>query len=89
MSFQFQPGDASGKPESGKSADSGRNRTPLLVAWAILAVAGVAFIAQNTTRVAFEFLLFDFRWPLWVMLVVFFALGALTGLIIAWRRGKP
>ena len=88
MSFEFQPGDASGKPERGGAADSGRNRTPLLVAWAILAVAGAAFVAQNTTRVAFEFLFFDFRWPLWVMLVVFFALGTLTGLIIAWRRGK-
>jgi uncharacterized integral membrane protein len=88
MSFQFQPGDAGGKPERSGSTDGGRNRTPLLVAWAILAVAAAAFIAQNTTRVAFEFLFFDFRWPLWVMLVVFFALGTLTGLIIAWRRGK-
>ncbi len=91
MSFQFEPGDAaSSTPKSGRSAgeaaSNGRNRTPVLIAWGILAVAAIAFIAQNAEQVAFQFLVFDFRWPLWVMLLMFFLLGLLSGLLVAWRR---
>ena len=50
-------------------------------------LAALAFVVQNFDRVSFEFLLFDFRWPLWIMLVVFFLLGALTGVILG-RRSK-
>jgi uncharacterized integral membrane protein len=58
------------------------------VAWVILGVAAVAFVVQNHDRVSFQFLLFDFRWPLWTMLIVFFLLGAVTGLIVGRRRTK-
>jgi uncharacterized integral membrane protein len=90
MSFQFEGGDPTGGPASGRgagsAADSGGRKVGLLVAWGILAVVGLAFVVQNHDQVAFEFLFFDFRWPLWIMLVVFFLLGLLTGLIVAWRR---
>ena len=89
MSFNFEAGDPSGLPPGGKSSSGheGRNRTALLVAWGILALAALAFVVQNFDRVSFEFLLFDFRWPLWIMLLVFFLLGALSGVILG-RRSK-
>jgi uncharacterized integral membrane protein len=82
MSFNLEPTSS-----DGGSKGSEKSKAPLLVAWAILAVAGIAFVFQNHDRVSFEFLFFDFRWPLWTMLIVFFLLGLVTGLVLA-RRGK-
>ena len=42
----------------------------------LIAVASLLFVFQNTDSVTFNFLWFDFRWPLWIMLVVFMAIGA-------------
>ena len=44
---------------------------------ALIALAALLFVFQNTASVTFNFLWFDFRWPLWIMLVVFMAIGAL------------
>lgn len=43
---------------------------------ALIGVIGLLFIVQNTRSVTFTFLWFDFRWPLWIMLLVFMAIGA-------------
>jgi uncharacterized integral membrane protein len=45
---------------------------------ALIAVAALLFVFQNTASVTFNFLWFDFRWPLWIMLIVFMAIGALV-----------
>ena len=45
---------------------------------ALIALAALLFVFQNTASVTFNFLWFDFRWPLWIMLVVFMAIGALV-----------
>lgn len=49
----------------------------------VLIVVGVLFVVQNTARTQFNFLWFEFDWPLWIMLVVFAAIGA----VIAWAVG--
>jgi uncharacterized integral membrane protein len=90
MSYRFEGGDPTGigKGPGSPAPGTGRSRTPLLVAWGILALAALAFVFQNTERISFQFLFFDFRWPLWIFLLVFFLLGVLTGLLVAWRRAK-
>lgn len=45
---------------------------------ALIAIAALLFVFQNTDSVTFNFLWFDFRWPLWIMLLVFMAIGALV-----------
>jgi uncharacterized integral membrane protein len=55
---------------------------------AIIAVVAVLFIFQNTNRGHFHFLWFDFQAPVWIWLLLVFAGGVATGLLIASRRAK-
>jgi uncharacterized integral membrane protein len=45
---------------------------------ALIALAALLFILQNTESATFNFLWFDFRWPLWIMLLVFMVIGAVV-----------
>jgi uncharacterized integral membrane protein len=51
---------------------------------AIAAISGgvllVIFMAQNTEKVTLEFLFWDFRWPLWVVVLLSAIVGALIWL---------
>lgn len=47
---------------------------------AIVAIAAVLFVFQNTEEVPFNFLWFEFTWPLWIILVA----AMLAGAIIFW-----
>jgi uncharacterized integral membrane protein len=53
---------------------------------AVLALAALLFVVQNTETVPFSFLWFEFSWPLWIMLLVFMAVGAIVALGAARRR---
>ena len=55
---------------------------------AIIAIVALLFILQNTESVRFNFLWFNFRWPLWAMLLVFMGIGALIALGVAHRRSR-
>jgi len=59
-------------PDQPSTADHVRRFCPPAVA----ALVALLFIAQNANSVTFEFLWFEFRWPLWIMLTVFMAIGA-------------
>ncbi len=50
---------------------------------AAIAVAAMLFIFQNTETVSFRFLWFYFRWPQWIMLLVFMVAGAIVAYGIA------
>jgi uncharacterized integral membrane protein len=52
----------------------------------LLVVAAVLFIVQNTAQTRFNFLWFEFEWPLWIMLVVFAAIGAVVAWAVGMRR---
>lgn len=52
----------------------------------LVALVALLFVVQNTESVTFNFLWFEFRWPLWIMLVVFMALGAVVFYGAARRR---
>lgn len=51
---------------------------------ALIALAALLFIIQNTETVAFSFLWFEFRWPLWIMLLVFM----ITGAVVFWGAAR-
>lgn len=53
---------------------------------ALIGVAALLFVLQNTQDVDFEFLWFNFSWPLWIMLVVFMVVGAIVAYGIGRRR---
>jgi uncharacterized integral membrane protein len=53
---------------------------------ALLALAALLFVLQNTESVNLEFLWFNFEWPLWIMLVGFAGVGALVFYGIQRRR---
>lgn len=51
----------------------------------LIGLAALLFVLQNTESVTFSFLWFEFRWPLWIMLLVFMAVGAIVAYGIARR----
>ncbi len=51
---------------------------------AIIGLAALLFVVQNTESVPFNFLWFEFRWPLWIMLVVFMAVG----IVVFWGAAR-
>ena len=53
---------------------------------ALIALIALLFVVQNTDNVPFSFLWFEFDWPLWIMLLVFTAIGAVVALGVARRR---
>ena len=53
---------------------------------AIVTIIGLLFVLQNTRSATFNFLWFEFRWPLWIMLVVFMCIGAAISYGIGRRR---
>jgi uncharacterized integral membrane protein len=69
-------------PEQPSTTDQLRRFGPL----AVVVVIALLFIAQNTESATFSFLWFDFRWPLWIMLVVFMAVGAVAAYGVGRRR---
>jgi uncharacterized integral membrane protein len=71
-------------PEQPSTSDNLRRFGPA----AIITVAALLFILQNTESARFNFLWFDFRWPLWAMLLVFMAIGALMAWGVDRRRTR-
>ncbi len=45
---------------------------------AVVVFVALLFVLQNTDRVTFEFLWFNFEMPMWVMLVAFAGVGAVV-----------
>ena len=71
-------------PDQPSTSDNVRRFGPA----AIVTVVALLFILQNTESVRFNLLWFDFRWPLWAMLLVFMAIGALIAWGVARRRAR-
>lgn len=54
----------------------------------VVAVAALLFVVQNTDEVTFNFLWFEFRWPLWIILVAAMLAGAIVFWALAARRRR-
>lgn len=54
----------------------------------VVAVAALLFVVQNTDEVEFNFLWFEFRWPLWIILVAAMLAGAIVFWALAARRRR-
>lgn len=52
----------------------------------LIALIGLLFVVQNTDSVPFSFLWFEFSSPLWIMLLLFMAIGAVVSYGVARRR---
>ena len=55
---------------------------------AIIVVAALLFIFQNTHTGEFDFLWFQFTAPVWFWMLVVFCAGIATGLLVASQRAK-
>ena len=55
---------------------------------AVLGLAALVFIFQNTRTGHFDFLWFDFEGPVWLWMLVIFGAGVGTGLLVADRRAR-
>jgi uncharacterized integral membrane protein len=62
--------------------------TPKQTLAGAIVVLSLIFILQNTGEGHFSFLVFDFRAPMWIWLLIVFASGVGTGLLLAWRRAR-
>lgn len=69
-------------PEQPSTADQIRRFGPP----ALAALVGLLFVVQNTESATFSFLWFDFRWPLWIMLLVSMGIGAIAAYGVGRRR---
>lgn len=53
---------------------------------ALIALIALLFVVQNTDSVPLSFLWFEFNSPLWIMLLIFMAIGAILFYGVARRR---
>jgi uncharacterized integral membrane protein len=60
--------------------------TPRLIIGAVIVVAALLLVFQNTSTGEFHFLWFDMKAPRWLWLLGVFAAGVVTGLLVARRR---
>lgn len=64
-----------------------RAQTALIISGVIIVLVAI-FIAQNADAIRFEFLVLDFEAPLWLVLLIVFALGAVVGQGLMWMRRR-
>ena len=64
-----------------------RAQTGLIISGVIIVLVAI-FIAQNAESIPFTFLVLDFEAPLWLVLVIVFALGAVVGQGLMWMRRR-
>ncbi len=63
--------------------------TPRHVAIAVLGVAVLVFISQNTDTASLDFLVFSFEAPLWLMLAVLVVVSMAIGVLVGRRSARP
>lgn len=66
-----------------------QQRAPIgLIIAGVIVILIAIFVAQNTEDIQFDFLVFSFTLPLWLVLVIVFVLGALAGQGGLWYRRR-
>ncbi len=80
--------DEQGTQASGDHEYQDRGSRVGLIITAIVAVAAVIFVLQNSDETPVEFLFFDTTVPLSVVIVVSMALGAVLGSFLGYTRRR-
>jgi uncharacterized integral membrane protein len=75
------------KPKTGPKKVAGVKITPKKITILVIAVAAIWFILVNTQRVAIYLWVPHITAPLWLVLVLTFAGGLITGLLLRRNRG--
>jgi uncharacterized integral membrane protein len=75
------------KPKTGPKKVAGVKITPKKITILVIAVAAIWFILVNTQRVAIHLWVPHITAPLWLVLVLTFAGGLITGLLLRRNRG--
>ena len=65
-----------------------RSIPPGMVLAVLLVVALIFFVVQNGDQVAFEWLIFDMKGPLWVVILVAAVAGAVVNEVIGFVRRR-
>lgn len=80
------------EPRTPEAKPGGENKKlsipPGLVAAVLLVVALIFFVVQNGDDVAFEWLVFDMTGPLWVVILVAAAAGAVINEVFGFVRRR-
>jgi uncharacterized integral membrane protein len=77
-----------GDNDSVRDVGDGTRASAGLIIAGLIVIAVAIFVAQNTESIEFEFLVFTFSMPLWLVLVIVFALGAVVGQGVMWLRRR-
>lgn len=76
------------KRKGAQPSDMGSKDVTRLVAAGVVAALMVIFIVQNTEKAQVDFLFFDFRAGLWLVLTITFVLGAAVGYLVPKARRR-
>lgn len=76
------------KPNSKAVASDGLRLTPKAVLAIVIAVAALIFVFSNTTVVPLQFLWFKIEAPAWMMLLILFLAGFVSGFFMGRNRYK-
>ena len=62
--------------------------SPRVIAAGVLALLVLIFVIENTRKVQIRFLIPEVKSPVWVALLITFAVGVLAGMLFAHRRDR-
>jgi uncharacterized integral membrane protein len=74
--------------DTSRASEGGRRVDARVVVGVVVLIALIAFVVQNTERVGFNFLVFDFTAPLWLMLTITVMLALLVGYLVGRRSTR-
>jgi uncharacterized integral membrane protein len=80
--------DTAPPPDRGGWKESRQGPSGKLIVSIVAIVILVLFVLQNTNEAQVNFLFFDGRYPLWMLIVIGAVLGFIAGWFVAAARGR-
>lgn len=71
-----------------RDGERAQRNTAGLVIWAVIAVVMLLFVFNNSDDTPVSMAFVEFTMPLWVLMLLTFALGFVGGWILKWRRDR-
>jgi uncharacterized integral membrane protein len=73
---------------SQNDAQKKSGNTFVLVVWGVIAVLLLVFVANNTQSIELSIAFTEVSMPLWLLVVIIFALGLAAGWVTKWWTGR-